>query len=116
MLFPIIARLTYGETEFLLTGDAPDEIEDHLVVLNSEILESDVLKLGHHGSRTSSSELFLRAVKPKYAIVSSGRDNRYGHPHNEVVERLTSSDITMLNTAVEGSIVFETDGSSLHQQ
>lgn len=112
----IIVRLTYGETEFLLTGDAPDEIEEHLVVLNSEILESDVLKLGHHGSRTSSSELFLRAVKPEYAIVSSGRDNRYGHPHKEVVDRLISSDITILNTAVEGSIVFESDGTELRHR
>ncbi len=112
----IIARLTYGETEFLLTGDAPDEIEDHLVVLDSEVLESDVLKLGHHGSRTSTSELFLSAVQPEYAIVSSGRENRYGHPHKEVVERLTTNEIPMLNTAVEGSIVFESDGKKLERR
>lgn len=112
----IVAQLTYGETEFMLTGDAPDEIEDHLAMLDSSALESDVLKLGHHGSRTSSSESFLRTVKPEYAIVSSGKDNRYGHPHKEVVERLVELHIPMLNTAEEGTVAFESDGKALRRK
>jgi competence protein ComEC len=111
----IVARLVYGEAEFLLTGDSPDEIEEHLVYLDAPGLQSDVLKLGHHGSRTSSSETFLRAVSPEYAIVSAGKDNRYGHPHTEVVERLARLEIPMLNTATEGDITFTSDGATLRR-
>lgn len=109
----IVARLVYGDSEFLFTGDSPDEIEEHLVVLDAVSLKSDVVKLGHHGSRTSSGELFLRAAAPSYAIVSAGKNNRYGHPHTEVVERLRQLSIPMLSTAEEGNIVFETDGKTL---
>jgi competence protein ComEC len=109
----IVARLVYGESSFLLTGDSPDEIEEHLVYSDAKGLESDVLKLGHHGSRTSSSELFLRAVQPQYAIISAGKDNRYGHPHSDVVARLASLHITGLNTKDEGSIVFESNGENM---
>lgn len=109
----IVARLTYGETEFLLTGDSPDEIEEYLVLLDAAGLQSDVLKAGHHGSRTSTGELFLSVVQPTYAVISSGRDNRYGHPHVEVVDKLTSHNATILNTANEGAIAFETDGHTL---
>ncbi len=109
----IIVRLTYGESEFLLTGDSPDEIEEYLVSLDPKLLESDVLKLGHHGSRTSTSPILLDAAHPQYAIVSAGKDNRYGHPHKEVVDRILERGITLLSTAEQGSIVFESDGVSL---
>jgi competence protein ComEC len=112
----IVARLVYGESEFLLTGDSPNNIEEHLVQLNASGLPSDVLKLGHHGSRTSSGETFLKAVHPMYAIVSAGKNNRYGHPHKEVVERLGALSIPMLNTAVEGNVVFESDGKKLEHK
>lgn len=112
----IVLRLDYKDTEFILTGDAPDDIEDYLVILDGEELQGEVLKLGHHGSRTSSSELFLRAVKPKYAIVSAEKDSRYGHPHTEVVERLQSLSIPMIATAEEGNIVFRSDGLNLWRQ
>ncbi len=69
-----------------------------------------MLKLGHHGSNTSSSNYFLSAVDPDIAIVSAGRDNRYGHPHQEVLDRLGLLNITYLNTAKQGSIVFKSDG------
>ena len=109
----IVARLTYGETEFLLTGDSPTNIEEYLVSLDPSVLKSDVLKLGHHGSRTSSSAVFLDAVHPEYAIVSAGKDNRYGHPHKEVTDLLKERNIPFLNTAEEGSIAFESDGVTL---
>jgi len=109
----IIARLTYGDTSFIFTGDSPQAIERHLVEQYGDRLKSNVLKLGHHGSRTSSSEIFVKTISPEYAVVSSGKDNRYGHPHSEVVDVLQQFGIPMLNTAVEGSISFESDGQTL---
>lgn len=109
----IVARLTYGNSEFLLTGDSPKEIEKYLVSLDARGLESDVLKLGHHGSHTASSDEYLDVVHPLYAIVSAGKHNRYGHPHKDVVDRVVSKGITVLSTADRGSIAFETDGTSL---
>lgn len=111
----IVARLTYGDLEFLLTGDSPQGIEKYLVGLDSTVLSSDVLKLGHHGSRTSSSHEFLSAVHPTYAIVSAGKHNRYGHPHKEAIDSAQAEGATVLNTATEGSIAFETDGVTLER-
>ncbi len=109
----IIVRLTYGEHEFLFTGDAPQSIEDYLVVTYGDALRSDVLKVGHHGSRTSTSELFVAAVNPTYAIISAGEDNRYGHPHKDVLDVLTQAGVITKNTADEGSISFVSDGETL---
>jgi len=109
----IVAKLTYGTKSFLFTGDSPQVIEKYLISLDAAGLRSDVLKLGHHGSRTSSSREYLEAVHPEYGVVSSGRNNRYGHPHKEVVDLLRELGINMPNTAVEGNIVFETDGVML---
>lgn len=107
----IVAHLVYGESEYLFTGDSPQEIEEYLVSLDSTtVLASDVLKAGHHGSRTSSSPLFVRALHPQYAIFSSGKNNTYGHPHREVVDLFTSLGIIQKNTADEGSIFSESDG------
>lgn len=108
----IVTRLVYGESEFLFTGDAPQGVEEYLVGAGVE-LQSDVLKVGHHGSRTSTSEAFLRAVAPVYAVISSGRDNSYGHPHKEVTELLAQYGVTQKNTADEGSIFFVSDGEKV---
>lgn len=106
----IVAKLTYGDVDFMLTGDAPSSIEDYLVGRYGEALLSEVLKLGHHGSKTSTSELFLEAVSPEYAVVSAGKDNRYGHPHAGVIGRVNERGIETLSTAVLGTIVFKSDG------
>lgn len=111
----IVARLTYGDSSFIFTGDSPQAIEARLVEQYGDNLKSNVLKLGHHGSRTSSSEAYLKAVHPEYAIVSAGKDNRYGHPHKEVLELLEQLEILMLNTADKGDIRFESDGSTLRE-
>ncbi len=108
----IVARLTYGTSEFLFTGDSPIAIEEHLVA-SGIALESDVLKVGHHGSRTSTSELFVQAVRPQYAIISAGKDNSYGHPHTEVINALDRAGVMTKNTADEGSITFLSDGMAL---
>jgi competence protein ComEC len=109
----IVSRLVYGESEYLLTGDSPKEVETYLVDREMSTLMSDVLKLGHHGSRTSSSEIFVSAVSPHYAIISAGRDNSYGHPHKEVVDLLVKHNIIQKSTADLGSVISETDGKTI---
>lgn len=106
----IVLLVHYGETAFLLTGDAPKEIETYLVAKYGDQLAADVLKLGHHGSRTSSDQLFLETVDPLYAVVSAGKDNTYGHPHEEVVESVLRQQIVLLETAKAGTITFLSDG------
>jgi len=108
----VVLQLVHGENEFMLTGDAPASIEEWLVLLDREDLESDVLKAGHHGSRTSTSESWIDAVSPRYVIISAGEGNSYGHPHAEVVERVQDSGAAMLST-MEGSVTFVSDGKSL---
>lgn len=107
----IVAKLIYGETSVLLTGDSPTTIEDYLISADSEVLDSDILKLGHHGSRTSTSERFLSAVSPDYAIISAGKDNSYGHPHREVLEILEKQKVPFLGTYDLGRITFVSDGT-----
>ncbi len=106
----IVLKVNYGETSFLFTGDVPSNIEDYLVGVYGADLQSTVLKLGHHGSDTSSSELFLQTVKPEYAVVSAGKDNRYEHPRPEVLERARSVDAQIVSTITMGTITFLSDG------
>lgn len=108
----IVVQLVHGENEFMLTGDAPDSIEEWLVSLAAERLQSDVLKAGHHGSKTSTGEAFLEAVSPRYVVVSAGKGNSYGHPHEEVVQRIRVSGATILST-IYGPVRFVSDGKSL---
>ncbi len=109
----IVVRLVYGDTSFLLTGDSPKRIEEYVTSLDGKNLTASVLKLGHHGSRTSTSEFFLGTVDPQYAIISSAVDNRYGHPHKEVVEMLEEFEISSLATYESGTIVFKSDGENV---
>jgi competence protein ComEC len=112
----IVLKVTYGTSDFLLTGDAPIGVEDYLAVTYGEILDSEVLKLGHHGSKTSSSELFLQTVSPSYAIVSAGLNNSYGHPHKEVLERVGKLHSQIINTAEEGAIRLLSDGTKIWRE
>lgn len=109
----VVARLSYGDTSFLFTGDSPQVIEKYLTKSKGGGLHSDVLKLGHHGSRTSSAREFLSAVDPEYAVISAGKDNKYGHPHKEVIDLTKEFKISTLNTVDRGTIVFRTDGAGL---
>lgn len=110
----IVGQLVYGNERFMLTGDAPLDIEYHLMeTVPKSKLQSTVLKLGHHGSRTSSSEAWLETIHPEYAIVSAGKNNRYGHPHKEVIDRLHTLMIPVLSTITLGTIVMTTDGQTL---
>lgn len=112
----IVARLSYGDIDFLFTGDSPKGVEEYLVLVEGENLASEVLKVGHHGSRTSTSELFLDEVQPEYAVISAGKDNRYGHPHVKVTDLLFNKRVKMFSTAESGRITFYTDGFNLDYQ
>jgi competence protein ComEC len=109
----IVGALHYGKRQFLLTGDSPLSIENYLVGLYGKNLKSDVLKLGHHGSRTSSGVSFLSRVAPEHAVISAGKNNRYGHPHEEVVDRLGTLGISVWRTDELGTLLFKTDGEKL---
>ncbi len=109
----IVVQIIYGDTTFLLTGDAPKSIEEYLVLVEGEHLQSDVLKVGHHGSRTSTSLLFLDEVAPTYAVISASADNRYGHPHVEVTDALFNARVQTFSTAEEGTVTVRSDGAEV---
>ena len=105
-------KLTYGEVDFILTGDMPSAVEEYLARIDKDFLDSEVLKLGHHGSKTSSAENFIKSVSPAYAIVSAGADNTYGHPNKEVIDRMVG--IQVFETSKDGTITFTSDGKTIH--
>lgn len=109
----IVGKLIYGSSTFLLTGDAPINVEQNLVKQFGKDLESDVLKVGHHGSKTSSSEEFLKAIAPQFAIISVGAKNMYGHPHKNVTDLLNKLGIKTLSTSEEGTIKCESGGGEV---
>lgn len=111
----VVLKVTYGENSFIFQGDAEKPIEKQL--LNSDFdLSADIIKLGHHGSNTSSTDKYLKAVNPQYAIISCGADNSYGHPHNEVIDRLKKNNISFYITAQTGDITVTSDGKNIDIQ
>ena len=108
----IIVHVVYGEREFMLTGDSPISIERYLVSKGIN-LKSDVLKAGHHGSKTSSNIGFVKSVDPDFVIYSRGCGNRYGHPAENVVELFKNLEILSLDTCELGTISFSSDGKKL---
>lgn len=110
----VVAQVVYGNQSFLLTGDASQRIEQELVAHDyQQRLPSDVLKLGHHGSKTSSSQEFLETVHPRSVVISAGCNNRYGHPHGDVMNRVYALQIIPYDTCSQGTIIFETNGETL---
>lgn len=108
----IVLKITYGNTSFLFTGDAEREAEQ--VILNSGYdLSSDVIKVGHHGSETSSTYPFIREVMPKYAVISVGKGNSYGHPHDNTLSRYKDADTKIYRTDLQGDIVCTSDGTNI---
>jgi len=108
----VVERLTYGKNSFLFTADIPSEIEQAMIDANIN-LASDVLKVGHHGSKYSSSETFLQEVNPNIAAISAGAHNTYGHPTQEVLQRLENSGITTLRTDQSGDVQMVSDGENI---
>lgn len=104
----IVAKLSYGDTSFMLTGDATSKTEKIILAENSkEKLDSTILKVGHHGSRTSTSQSFIEAVSPQYAFISNGKNNNYGHPHQDVLDTIASSSARIFRTDLDGTIIIK---------
>ncbi|MDR1669981.1 MAG: MBL fold metallo-hydrolase [Oscillospiraceae bacterium] len=108
----VVLRLTYGKTSFLFAGDA-ERGEEQDILGAGYNLSADVLKVGHHGSDTSTSYPFLREVMPRYAVISCGTDNSYGHPHDGLLSRLRDADVTLYRTDMQGSVTCVSDGETV---
>ncbi len=108
--FSAVVKLTYGDVSYLFTGDAQMYAEN---LITSDI-SANVLKVGHHGSSSSTSGDFLKRVDPEVAVISLGEDNSYGHPHYEVIKRLKNYGVQILRTDTDGTVVVATDGKDIY--
>ena len=108
----IVVRIDYGQTSFIITGDAEDWSE-YMMIDSGMNMKADVLRIAHHGSNTASTMEFLRAVQPEYAVISVGKDNGYGHPHQEVLGRLANINAKILRTDELGTIIMKSDGETI---
>jgi competence protein ComEC len=110
----LVIRLQYGDKTILLPGDAERQTEHEILSENREdALRSDVLKIGHHGGKNSTTEEFLAAVRPQIGIISVGEANPYGHPSPELLKRLEAADVRILRTDREGAVHVLTDGRKI---
>lgn len=108
----VVTRVTFGQRRFLFMGDAETPVEQALLERGTE-LKADVLKAGHHGSKTATSAAFLKRVAPTYAVLTCGEGNSYGHPHKETLQLLESAKVHIYRSDIHGHIVFTTDGKEL---
>lgn len=110
----IVLRLDYFDTSFLFTGDTTKSAEEEMLRrFDPEELKADVLKVAHHGSTTSTSDRFLNAVAPDYAVISCGKGNSYGHPHEEILKKLQASGIQIFRTDEEGTVILQSNGKEI---
>jgi competence protein ComEC len=107
--YSAVLKLTYNNNTFLFAGDIEALAESEI----NDDIKSDVLKVAHHGSGTSTTESFLKKVSPKYAVISCGKDNDYGHPHKQVVDRLNKYSVKIYRTDLSGTIIFISDGENI---
>lgn len=105
-------KLSYGESDFIFTGDADYKSERDMIASGID-LDCEVLSVAHHGSASGTSEKFLQATTPEYAVISCGKDNGYGHPHKEVLQVLADFEVEVLRNDELGTILVETDGEKL---
>lgn len=110
----IVMKMVYKEVELLLTGDA-EEAEEKELLASGINLQADILKVGHHGSETSSTEGFIKIVNPKIALISSGAGNSYGHPSPRTLKRFERLGIEVFRTDLEGTVHINTDGQTIYQ-
>lgn len=108
----IVIRFSYGDIDFMLTGDASIAVEKELLASGLN-MEAEVLKAGHHGSKTSSSVDFIQAVSPRYGVISAGKDNKFHHPNLRVIKNFEKEGVDILKTMGGGDIVFQSDGVDL---
>ena len=107
-----IIKVTYGENSFIFQGDSEEKIENQLLNFNIDV-SADLIKIGHHGSKTSTNETYLNEVDPDFAIISCGSDNSYGHPNKNILNKLEDHGITTYVTALDGNIVATSDGKNI---
>ena len=110
--YSAVIKLTYNKTSFLLTGDAGNTSEKEMLSKGYD-LKADVLKVGHHGSRTSTTAGFLEAVSPSYAVISLATPNEYGHPHKETLKKLSDANIQVFRTDKSGTVIALSDGKTI---
>jgi len=108
----IVVKLQVGNASFLFTGDAEADAEQSMLDAGLD-LQSNVLKVGHHGSRYATTQTFLDNVAPSYAVISAGKNNSYGHPHQETIQRLLAKGVIIYGTYEQGTIIASTDGASI---
>lgn len=113
--YSAVLKITHGDNSFLFTGDAEKESEREMIQNNLD-LKADVLKLGHHGSSTSTSQEFLDKVNPSIVIASLGKGNDYGHPHKETLTKIKNKNLTFYRTDESGSIILESDGKNIKKK
>lgn len=111
--YSIVIKVTFGNNTFMFTGDAEALSEKEMINKGFDV-KADVLKVGHHGSSSSTSDEFLKKVSPKYAVISVGKDNDYGHPHKETMAKLKNSGISLYRTDECGTIVCTADGNNIN--
>ena len=110
--YSIVIKVTYGSTSFLFTGDA-QTLSEQEMLRNGFDLKADVLKVGHHGSDSSTSPQFLKVVSPKYGVIEVGKGNDYGHPHQITLDKLAAANVKVFRTDLNGAIIFKSDGSTI---
>ena len=108
---PII-KIQYGKTSFLFTGDAQKDVEKEIIASNEDI-GADVLKIGHHGSSTSTTKEFLNKVHPSIGLISVGSDNNYDHPNMDTLKRLKDNNVQIYRTDKQGTVILSSDGSTI---
>lgn len=110
--YSIVCKLKYGNTSFIFMGDA-EEISEGEILQKQLDIKADVIKVGHHGSRSSSTKAFLEKVNPKYAVISCEKGNDYGHPHKVTIDKLNAKNINVFRTDLEGTIIATSDGNEI---
>lgn len=111
--YSVVIKLQYGSTSFLFTGDA-NKLSESEMINKGFNLEADMLKVGHHGSKTATSDQFLNEVNPKYAIISVGKDNKYGLPNNEVIQKINDLGCQIYRTDEIGTLIVKSDGKNIN--
>lgn len=109
----VVIKLVNGDNSFLFTGDAEELSEKEMLETNKKLLKSNVLKVGHHGSVTSTSQAFLDAVNPSVVVIMSETGNSYGHPHKEIMERLMKKNIEIYRIDLQGTMIMKSDGKTI---
>lgn len=113
--YSTVIKFNYGNNKFLFTGDAQKLSEDEMIKKDYD-LSCDVLKVGHHGSRSSTSDEFLKLVTPKIAVISCGKGNDYGHPHKPTLDKLKNINVIIYRTDIDGTITLVSDGNKITKE